>query len=485
MKFLNPAHASTLELALEDVFITPGFYSGTSCVEVDLTCEDFPGSSHPVVSANMNAVTGKRMAEAMARYGGLGVVSQDLSLETVERIVQHVKQADPRYDTALYVTVHATLRDALCVIRKRAHDLVVVVDEKQHPVGILRFEDVRGSDPHTPVTALMSSQFVTIAAGTTNRDAFLLMEEHHIKAAPVLQNDGRLLGVLTREDCVRQELLRPSLDAGGQLMVAAAVDIGSSQVAETASRLLKAGISALVLDTTLDPANGHQRRMLESIREVRSVIGKTIPLIAGNVCTAQGTADLIAAGADIVKVNIGPGAMCSTRMQTGAGRPTFTSVLTCARVAREHGKHVWADGGVRHPRDIALYLAAGASRVMVGTAMAATFESPPEVKEDSRGLYKESYGVASSRAVRERFAKLDAFERAKKTLLHEGISTSRVSIREGRESVSAVLADMVTSIQSSCTYIGAQNLKQMHEMAIIGVQTPAGYYEGTPHGISR
>ena len=279
----------------------------------------------------------------------------------------------------------------------------------------------------------MSQRMVTVPAGISNRDAFLQMEEARVKAAPVLDADGRLLGVLTRNDTVRLELLRPTLDADGRLMVAAAVGI-SSDAPAIAARLLELGVAAIVLDT----AHGHQRRMLEALRAVRAVVGDRVPIVAGNVCTAEGTRALIEAGADVVKVNVGPGAMCTTRMQTGAGRPTFTSVLACAREAPRLGKHVWADGGVKHPRDVALYLAAGASRVMVGTTLAGTYESPGDVKEDRDGLlYKENYGMASARAVADRTEQQDAFERAKKGFFREGISTSRIYLREGHESASA------------------------------------------------
>jgi len=173
-------------------------------------------------------------------------------------------------------------------------------------------------------------------------------------------------------------------------------------------------------------------------------------------------------------------------MQTGAGRPTFTAVLACAREARALGKQVWADGGVRHPRDVALYLAAGAARVMVGTALAGTYESPGDVKEDREGhLYKENYGMASGRAVSDRTADLDAFEAAKKGFFREGISTSRIYIREGAESVGAVLMNMITGVQSALTYVGARTLPEFAERAVVGVQTWAGYGEGTPHGAIR
>jgi IMP dehydrogenase len=481
MRFLHPERDEQLELALEDVFLTPGFYRGGSRLETDLRPADFPGGSHPIVSANMNAVTGKRMAETMARFGGLGVLPQDMDLDTAERIVRHIKQADPRYDTPLSVTRRATLRDVLGIIRKRSHDMVIVVDDEHRPVGIVTHADLRERDQYTPAQALMSSRMVTLPVGTTNRDAFLSMEDARVKAVPVLDDAGRLHGVITRDDAVRLEVLESTLDTRGELMVAAAVGI-SAQAAAAATRLVEMGVSAIVLDT----AHGYQRRMLEALGEVRRAIGTKVPLVAGNVCTAEGTRALIEAGADVVKVNVGPGAMCTTRMQTGAGRPTFTSVLVCAREARRLGKHVWADGGVRHPRDVALYLAAGAARVMVGTGLAGTYESPGDVKEDRDGLaYKENYGMASARAVADRTADLDAFERARKAFFREGISTSRIYIREGRESVGAILIDMITGVQSAMTYAGATTLEELHDRAVIGVQSPAGYWEGTPHGLER
>lgn len=481
MRFLHPHHDEQLELSTDDVFLNPGYFDGSSRLDADLSPPDFAGGSHPIVSANMNAVTGKRMAETMARFGGLGVLPQDMALETVARIVNHIHAADSRYDTPLAVSPRATLRDVQGIIRKRSHDLVVVIDDERRPIGIVTQADLRDRDQYVPAARLMSQRLVTVPAGTSNRDAFLAMEQARVKAAPVLDADGRLRGVLTRNDAVRLELLKPSLDARGRLMVAAAIGI-SAEAATTAARLVELGVAAIVIDT----AHGHQRRMLEALRAVRAVVGDRVPLIAGNVCTAEGTRALIDAGADVVKVNVGPGAMCTTRMQTGAGRPTFTSVLACAREARALGKQVWADGGVRHPRDVALYLAAGAARVMVGTALAGTFESPGDVKEDRDGhLYKENYGMASGRAVSDRTADLDAFEAAKKGFFREGISSSRIYIRDGAESVGAVLIDMITGVQSALTYVGARTLAEFSERAVVGVQTWAGYGEGTPHGAVR
>jgi len=482
VRFLHPARDEELELSTDDVFLNPGYLEGGSRLDTDLTPPDFPGGSHPIVSANMSAVTGKRMAETMARFGGLGVLPQDMNLNTVERIVKHIHAADARYDTALAVSPRATLLDIQGIIRKRAHDMVVVVDDDHRPIGIVTHADLRDRDQYTLATRLMSPRvIVSFPVGISNRDAYLQMEVAGVKAAPVVDEQGRLAGVITRNDAVRLELLRPALGARGELMVAAAVGI-SSQAADIAAQLLDIGVSAIVLDT----AHGHQRRMLEAIAQVKAVVRGRVPIVAGNVCTAAGTRALVEAGADIVKVNIGPGAMCTTRMMTGAGRPTFTSVVVCAREAHALGKHIWADGGVKHPRDVALYLAAGAARVMVGTLLSGTYESPGDVKEDKSGLlYKENYGMASGRAVAERHADVDPFERAKKGFFREGISTSRVYIREGQESVGALLVEMITGVQSAFTYAGARTLEEFHDRAEIGVQTPAGYTEGAPHSTFR
>jgi IMP dehydrogenase len=478
MRFLHPERDEHLELALDDVFLLPRRFDGSSRLETDLTPSDFPGGSHPVVSANMNAVTGKRMAETMARFGGLGVLPQDMSLDTVERIMSHIKRADPRYDTALHVAPDATLRDVEGIIRKRAHGMVVVVDEHDRPVGIVTPADLRDRDQYSPVRSLMQRELVTAPVGISNRDAFFLMERERVKAVPVLDEDGRLHGVLTKDDAVRLELLGASVTADRALMVAAAIGI-SNEAKARAEALLALGVDVLVLDT----AHGHQRKMIEAVKAARAVAGDRAPIVAGNVCTPEGTRELIEAGADVVKVNVGPGAMCTTRMQTGVGRPTFSAVRACAAEARRLGRHVWADGGVRHPRDVALYCAAGAARVMVGTLLAGTFESPGDVKTDEVGhIYKQNYGMASARAVAERTSGLDAFERAQKAFFREGISTSRIYIRPGRESVGAILVDVITGLQSALTYVGVGDLESFHREAVVGVQSPSAYAEGQAHG---
>jgi len=209
------------------------------------------------------------------------------------------------------------------------------------------------------------------------------------------------------------------------------------------------------------------------------------PLVAGNVVTPEGTRELIEAGADVVKVGVGPGAMCTTRMMTGVGRPQFSAVLECAAEARRLGGHVWADGGVRHPRDVALALAAGASSVMFGSWLAGTHESAGDTLRDAEGrLFKESFGMASHRAVKNRTKHESVFERARKELFEEGISSSRMYLDADRPGVEDILDQIVAGVRSACTYSGARTIDELHERAVVGVQSAAGYEEGRPLGTS-
>ncbi|PBJ64864.1 GuaB1 family IMP dehydrogenase-related protein, partial [Mycobacterium avium subsp. hominissuis] len=250
----------------------------------------------------------------------------------------------------------------------------------------------------------------------------------------------------------------------------------NGDVGAKARSLVEAGIDLLVIDT----AHGHQVKTLEAIRTVASLeLG--VPLVAGNVVSADGTRDLLGAGANIVKVGVGPGAMCTTRMMTGVGRPQFSAVVECASAARELGGHVWADGGIRHPRDVALALAAGASNVMIGSWFAGTYESPGDLMRDREDQpYKESYGMASKRAVVARSGAETAFDRARKSLFEEGISTSRMGLDPARGGVEDLIDHITSGVRSTCTYVGAATLAQLYERVVVGVQSTAGFAEGHP-----
>jgi IMP dehydrogenase len=307
------------------------------------------------------------------------------------------------------------------------------------------------------------------------REAFNRLDAERRRVAPVVDADGRLVGVLTKTSALRATLYRPAVDARGRLRVAAAVGV-NGEVEAKAKALLDLGVDCLVLDT----AHGHQERMLDALRAVRS-LDPQVPVVAGNVVSAEGTRDLVEAGADVVKVGVGPGAMCTTRMATGVGRPQFSAVLECAQEARRLGAHVWADGGVRHPRDVALALAAGASAVMVGSWFAGTHESPGDLHEDASGRrYKESFGMASARAVASRTSAESAFDRARKGLYEEGISSSRMYLDPQRPGVEDLIDQICAGVRSACTYAGARTLEDLAERAVVGVQSAAGFTEGRP-----
>ena len=284
-----------------------------------------------------------------------------------------------------------------------------------------------------------------------------------------------MIGILTRTGALRATLYSPAIDANGKLKIACAVGI-NGDVGGKAKELMAAGADVLVVDT----AHGHQSKMIEALKAIRALNPK-VPIVAGNVVTKEGTRALIEAGADIIKVGVGPGAMCTTRMQTGVGRPQFSAVLECAEEAKKFGKYVWADGGVRHPRDVALALAAGAAQVMIGSWFAGTLESPSDLNKDANGrLYKESFGMASARAVAARTSQEGAFERARKALFEEGISSSRMYINPNRPGVEDLIDEIISGVRSAFTYAGANSISDFHDKAIVGIQSASGYAEGRP-----
>jgi IMP dehydrogenase len=467
---LQPAH----DLTYSDVFLVPGRSDVTSRFDVDLSTTDGTGTTIPVVVANMTAVAGRRMAETIARRGGIVVLPQDLPIDAVRATVDFVKSRDLVADTPVTLAPDDAVSDAVALIHKRAHGAAVVVDGGR-PIGLVTESATIGVDRFARVRDIAVSDFVTARLGSDPRRVFELLEQAPIPVAVLTTADGCLGGVLTRTGAVRAGIYSPAVDAEGRLRIAAALGI-NGDVAAKARSLAQTGIDVLVVDT----AHGHQHKMLDAIKAV-SALDLGIPLAAGNVVSAAGTRDLIAAGASIVKVGVGPGAMCTTRIMTGVGRPQFSAVLECAAAARELGAHVWADGGVRHPRDVALALAAGASSVMIGSWFAGTYESPGDLMHDREGRpYKESYGMASKRAVAARTAADSPFDQARKALFEEGISTSRMTLDPDHGGVEDLLDHITSGVRSTCTYVGARTLVELHERAVVGVQSAAGYAEGHP-----
>ena len=353
------------------------------------------GTTIPIVVSNMTAVAGRRMAEVVARRGGITVLPQDIPTDVIESVVSWVKARHPLFETPITLTPGNTIGDALQLIHKRAHDAIVVVDDSGCPVGIFTEEDAAGFDRFTQVRHVMSRELVTLPDSIDAPTAFDILGEQRLSVAPVVGGDGRLIGVMTRKGALRSTIYRPAVDADGRLLISVAVGINADP-AGRAKALAGMGVDVLVVDT----AHGHQSKMIEVVEQVRAAVPE-MKIVAGNVVTEEGTRHLIEAGADIVKVGVGPGAMCTTRMMTGVGRPQFSAVVECADEAARLGGTIWADGGVRFPRDVALALAGGAANVMFGSWFAGTYESAADLQRDTDGrLYKESFGMASNRAVK-------------------------------------------------------------------------------------
>ncbi len=473
MRFLE-GHRPGYDLTYNDVFIMPNRSEVASRFDVDLSTSDGSGTTIPVVVANMTAVAGRRMAETIARRGGIVILPQDLPITAVQQTVEFVKTRDLVLDTPVVLEPDDSVSDATALIHKRAHGVAIVVFEGR-PIGLVSESSCLGVDRFTRVRDVAMTDFVTAPVGAEPRKIFDLLEHAPIGVAVVANADGTLAGVLTRTGAIRAGLYTPATDARGRLRVGAAVGI-NGDVGARARSLVEAGVDVLVIDT----AHGHQVKTLDAIRAVAS-LDLGVPLAAGNVVSAEGTRDLLDAGATIVKVGVGPGAMCTTRMMTGVGRPQFSAVLECASAARPLGGHVWADGGVRHPRDVALALAAGASNVMIGSWFAGTYESPGDLMRDRDDQpYKESYGMASKRAVVARSGADTAFDRARKALFEEGISTSRMDLDPDRGGVEDLIDHVTSGVRSTCTYVGASTLAELHERAVVGVQSTAGFAEGHP-----
>ncbi|MBG6054646.1 IMP dehydrogenase [Salinibacterium sp. CAN_S4] len=464
----------THDLTYSDVFLVPSRSAVGSRLDVSLAPQDGTAASIPIVSANMNSVTGPRLAATLARRGGLGVLPQDMHHQDRDAAIRWVKKQPIGFDAAVILAPSDTVATALTLLPPAAGHGIVIHDQHGEFLGVIPAERLAHALPDAPLGDLLGQRMASLDLDELDgpRAAFDLMVNADIEFAPVM-HEGKVVGTLSRTNALRSTLYSPALDSQGRLSVAAAVGINGDP-AGTARALAEAGADVIVIDT----AHGHQDGMVRAIAAV-AALDLGLPIVAGNVVSASAVRDLVGAGATIVKVGVGPGAMCTTRMMTAVGRPQFSAVLETATEATRLGAHVWADGGVRYPRDVALALAAGAASVMIGSWFAGTIEAPGTLARDEQGrAYKESWGMASTKAVRERFDRLDAYELARKTLFAEGISSSKIYLDPLRPSLEDLL-DMITSgVRSSLSYAGATDLSEFHERALVGVQSAAGYEEG-------
>jgi IMP dehydrogenase len=434
----------------------------------------------PVLSAAMDTVTEARLAIALAREGGIGILHRNLSIEEQVAEVDKVKRSESGMIVEpLTLPADALVSDALALMARYHISGVPITDGDGRLVGILTNRDLRfAPDTSQPVASLMTATgLVTAAVGTTLEEAEAILHRHKIEKLPVVDAEGRLRGLITVKDITKRiEFPRATKDERGRLRVGAAVGVGPD-ARERAQALVAAGVDALVVDT----AHGHSAAVPEMVEWVKSELD--VETIAGNIATAPATHALIDAGADAVKAGVGPGSICTTRVVAGVGVPQVTAVYDCARVASELGVPLIADGGMTSSGDIAKAIAAGADSVMAGSLLAGTDESPGEVALHQGERFKEYRGMGSLGAMRARgFGKDRYFQGDVEDvdkLVPEGIE-GRVAYKGP---LAAILHQLVGGLRQAMGYCGAATVEEMKRAQFVRI-TGAGLRESHPHDVT-
>ncbi len=434
----------------------------------------------PIVSAAMDTVTEARMAIALAREGGIGIIHRNLSIEEQVAEVDKVKRSEAGMIVEpVTLPPYAQLSDAVAIMEKYHISGVPVVDEEGKLVGILTNRDIRfETDLTKPISSAMTSEnLITAPVGTTLEEAREILHRYKIEKLPVVDDEGRLKGLITVKD-IQKKIQFPmaTKDEKGRLRVGAAVGVGSAGL-ERAEALIAAGVDVIVVDT----AHGHTKAVIDIVREIKA--RWDVDVIAGNVGTPEGAEDLVRAGADGVKVGIGPGAICTTRIVAGAGVPQLTAIYNCARAVAPYGATIIADGGIQYSGDIAKAIAAGADTVMLGSLLAGVDESPGEVLIYQGERYKEYRGMGSIAAMKQRGYSRDRYGQADignvSKLVPEGIE-ARVPYKGP---LSNLVYQLVGGLRSAMGYCGARNIREMKENTKFMRITNAGLRESHPHDV--
>ncbi len=433
----------------------------------------------PIISANMDAVTESEMAIEMARAGGIGVIHRFLPIENQVAQVRRVKRAESIVIEEPYTMApERPIREAVEFMDEHGSAGLLVLDRNGHLLGLITARDLLFvDDQDKPVATVMTprERVVTAPPGISMEEARALLHKHRIEKLPLVDGDGTLHGLITSRD-IRSRLKHPhaTKDARGRLRVGAAVGIRGDYL-ERAEALVGEDVDALVMDV----AHGHTEAALSALQTLRARF-PNVGLIAGNVATAEGTRDLVERGADAVKVGVGPGSTCTTRIVTGAGVPQITAILDCAREAADAGVPIIADGGIRSSGDLTKALAAGASTVMLGNLLAGTEESPGALIIRNGRQYKTYRGMASLWATaRRRALDGDVEEEDLTQIVEEGVEATVPY----RGKVSDVIDQLVGGLRSGMSYCGAQTIAEIRERAEFMRITPAGLKESLPHDV--
>jgi IMP dehydrogenase len=464
-------------LTFDDVLLAPA-YSEILPKDVDVKTRLCRGldMNIPLLSAAMDSVTESRTAITMAREGGVGIIHKNMTIEAQAREVERVKRAESGMILGpVTVRPSQSLRDALEVMRE--HDISgVPVVEGERPVGILTARDIRfEQNLDQPVRALMTKELVTVPPGVSVDEAKRLLHKHRIEKLLVVDGEARLVGLITIKDILQADKYPQAVkDEQRRLRVGAAIGPGPDRVERTAA-LVAAGVDVLVVDT----AHGHHKGVIDAVRATKREFAG-VRVIAGNVATPDGAEALIEAGADAVKVGIGPGSICTTRVVAGVGVPQLSAVSDCAKIADRHGVPIVADGGVKHSGDVTKAIAAGASTVMIGSLFAGTDESPGDLVLYQGRSYKVYRGMGSLGAMRkgsrDRYAQAGT---ADEKLVPEGIE-GRVP---HRGSLASILYQLIGGLRSGMGYTGSRNVHELRTKSRFVRITSQGLRESHVHDV--
>lgn len=466
-------------LTFDDVLLVPAA-SEVLPKEVDLSVQltDKIKLSLPIISAGMDTVTEAKMAISMARQGGIGIIHKNMSIEEQAEQVEQVKRSENGVITnPFYLTPEHQVFDAEHLMGKYRISGVPIVnnEEELKLVGIITNRDMRFIEDYSGTISdfMTKENLVTAPVGTTLAEAEKILQKYKIEKLPIVDEDGILKGLITIKDIEKViEFPKAAKDSQGRLLVGAAVGVTSDTMLRL-EKLVKAEVDLIVIDT----AHGHSKGVIDTVRQIRETYPE-LDIVAGNVATAEGARALYEAGADVVKVGIGPGSICTTRVVAGVGVPQITAVYDCATEARKHGKAIIADGGIKYSGDIVKALAAGGHVVMLGSLLAGTSESPGETEIFQGRRFKVYRGMGSVGAM-EQGSKDRYFQEDAKKLVPEGI--------EGRLPYKGPLADtihqLVGGIRAGMGYAGAKDLETLREESQLIRMTGAGLRESHPHDV--
>ncbi|WP_194191832.1 IMP dehydrogenase [Clostridium chrysemydis] len=430
----------------------------------------------PLLSASMDTVTESKMAIAMAREGGIGIVHKNMSIEAQAKEVDKVKRQENGVITdPIFLTPDDTLEDAEELMGQyRISGVPITVDGKL--VGILTNRDVTFETDYTQkIQDVMTKEnLITAPEGTSIDEAKEILRKHKIEKLPLVDSEGNLKGLITIKDIEKARIFpNAAKDSKGRLLCGAAVGV-TGDMMERVDALYKAKVDVITIDT----AHGHSRGVLEAVKKVKDKY-PDLQIIAGNVATPEAVEDLIKAGADCVKVGIGPGSICTTRVVAGVGVPQLTAVMDCAEAGKKHGVPVIADGGIKYSGDIVKALAAGACAAMMGSLFAGCEESPGEIEMYQGRSYKVYRGMGSLGAMaagsKDRY-----FQSGNKKLVPEGVE-GRIPFKG---SVTDTIFQILGGLKSGMGYLGSKDLDTLYETATFVIQTSAGFRESHPHDIN-